>query len=442
MDLNPKLNNIYNIKPNYNFLLSLAFWTLEKYPNDILKNSVILLPSRRSCRQIRQIFLQSKESKNLPKIIAIGDVDYDDLEFLENNETFTQSSIANQTLLIEEIKSWNKKTNLFGKNISTASICEIASHLQSFLDEVEKENLNLDNLDQVEGFELASHKQQILQFLRHFGSNWQNVLSKNNLISITKYRNLAIASYGKHLEKFGSKYPIICAGSTGSVLATSNLIKTIANLENGQLVLFGLDKMLPIKTWQEISEIHPQFMLKKLLDKIGISRSNVQEICYNEFLQTNEEINDFSSQIMLPASKTDCWINAKKFNQEHLDNLKILSTENEFEEAKLIARILSQSFRKEGKTAALISNDKNLIDSVKANLLKWKIKIDDSKSNNLSNSSLANYLFLISWFAAEEFNSLNLLAILKHPLVKLEIEKEILIDLETKILRGVVKFKW
>ena len=40
----------------------------------------------------------------------------------------------------------------------------------------------------------------------------------------------------------GSPYPVIAAGSTGTVPATARLLATIASLPNGAVVLPGLDK--------------------------------------------------------------------------------------------------------------------------------------------------------------------------------------------------------
>jgi ATP-dependent helicase/nuclease subunit B len=459
-------------------LPELAKWILRNHPDPIsLSNLTILLPSRRSCFEIKNIFL--KLSKNeaviLPKILAIGDVDYeldysvldvgsdifsrdlhfqrDDEEGSDNNATQVRhplldkgfheslskaitldscSKIEYQLELILAIKEWNQKTNLFGKNISTASLALVADNLQSFLDEVEKEGVNLDDLAQIDDGEMASHKQQILQFLQYFSSIWQNSLLKKGLISDAKKRNLMLNNFSNHLQKNGSKFSIIAAGSTGSVFAASKLLKTIADLENGSVVLFGLDQDLDDKIWEKISENHPQFMLKKLIERLGIVKNDVKNIG-----GASGFVEKLCSRAMLPADFIDGWKFENKEFDEKKEYLKI-ETENEFDEAKIIAFQLREILEEKGKTAALISNDKNINQLVKANLSAWQIEIDDSSSSNLAESEIVNFLFLISEFVENDFSALNLLSILKHPLASFR--GELLRVLEMDILRDVVKF--
>ena len=496
--------NIFNINSNQSFLPSLVVWILQKYPDPLyLSNITILLPSRRACRELKKVFLSLSENEAviLPKIVAIGDVDYDEMfdgtEFglknpYSNSDGVDGTKLEYQLRLIQEIKNWNQKTNLFGKDISTASLAEIANNLQAFLDEVEKEGLNLDNLQIIDDAELASHKQQILKFLQYFGSVWQNVLAKEGIISAAKNRNLMLKNYNESLQKNGSQYPIIAAGSTGSVLAAAELLKTIASLENCQVVLFGLDQNLDENIWQgeylsssfakenilanslplnrgnilppsftdanslplnrgsilppsftdanslplkkgSITENHPQFMLKKLLEKMEVARQDVANI--EGAKQSDEFITNLCSLAMLPAE----FIFEKQLaTKNQIDSLTKIETENEFDEAKIIALLMRQALETKGKTAALISNDKNLIQLVKINLSAWQIEIDDSTSSNLAESELANYLFLISEFASNDFSAVNLLAVLKHPLSGFS--TELLKVLEMEVLRDVVKF--
>lgn len=434
-------DNIFNIKSNYNFLPSLVSWVLENYPDPLLLTNVtILLPSQRLVREIKKVFLEQSHNSAiiLPKIMALedvdGDVSYNNL--LSVNNTQKHDPIHYQLLLIEEIKKWQQKTHFFGKHLGSSTLIEIAYNLQTFLDEIDKEQLDLDNLIDLEEYELADHKQKILEFLRHFGSNWRNILIKNNLYSQASYRNYMLDSYANHIKT--TNHPIIAAGSTGSIKATANLLKTISELENGKIILFGLDQNLSEEIWQKIDEKHGQFMLKKLLTKINISRNNIKEIAYQNFQQSDNSINQLNSLINLPAEYSHYW--SQTAVSEQFANLQAITVKNNSDQAKIIAIILRKALEEPHKKAALISNDRNLIAQVKTNLDRWDINIDDSGINNLSESNLANYLFLISEFLSNDFSVINLLAILKHPFIKVG-DKKYLTIFELEILRDVVSFE-
>ncbi|MFT6332825.1 MAG: ATP-dependent helicase/nuclease subunit B [Lentimonas sp.] len=424
---------IFNISND--FLKNLAQFVLENHSHQLFELT-ILLPSRRASRQLKEIFLESSENKAviLPKIIAIGDVDYDaalsEMKSLQNIPAQNKiTEIEYQFELLQAIKEWNLQSNLFGKNISAGALFNIAENLEQFLGEVEKEGIDLNLLGEIDDAEMSSHRQKILQFLNYFSSIWQNNLLKKGLISTAKRQNLMIQSFNNHLK--GSLKPIIAAGTTGSVKETLNLLATISKLENGSIILFGLDQNLDEEIWQEISDFHPQFMLKKLLGELGYKRNEVFNIGV-----ADRFIADLTSKIMLPAEFSNRWNELQNSCNNH--SLTKIEAENEFEEARSIALIMREALEIKGKEAALISNNKNLIQLVKSNLTHWNIEIDDSAFSNLAESKLAHFLFEISNFSSQDFSAVNLLCVLKNPFCN--IAKDNLIKLELETLRRVSKF--
>src|SRR5262245_65184125 len=70
--------------------------------------------------------------------------------------------------------------------------------------------------------------------------------------------------------------PTIVAGVTGTVPAATQLMRAVLALEQGALVLPALDLTLDEESWNAIVPAHPehpQFGLKKLLDALGLARS-------------------------------------------------------------------------------------------------------------------------------------------------------------------------
>ena len=75
----------------------------------------------------------------------------------------------------------------------------------------------------------------------------------------------------------GSAHPVIAAGSTGTVPSTARLLKVIASLPNGAVVLPGLDRSLDDEDWASLAEHpeHPQAGMAELLRKLGVAREAV-----------------------------------------------------------------------------------------------------------------------------------------------------------------------
>ena len=442
-------NNIFNIKSNYNFLESLAFLILNKYPNPTdLSKLTLFLPTRRVCREIKKILLKQKSwQKNpkqkaliLPKIKAVGDIDLDefDLDYLADNDFHNSlpCPIKYNLLLIKEIEEWNNKVGLFGKNISSNQIAAIAGKLKNFLDEINKEEIDLSGIDYVDDSELSEHKQKILKFLKYFGAIWQNDLDKNNITSAAKYYNEIINFISKNKEKTSLfDNPIIIAGSTGSIKATANLIKIIAADNNNSVILFGLDTDLKDQNWNLITQSHPQFILKNLLEFLEISRNQVQNLEFKQFEQSSARRKKLVSYSMLPAIKTDSWIEINDLNESAVAGLSLIEARNDFDEARIIAIIMRQTLEQKNKNCALISNDRNLCKMVKSVLEKWEIAVDDSHNNNLADSQIVNYFLGIAALFENDFNSINLLSILKNPITK--IDSKDLQNFELEILRKI-----
>ncbi len=447
------MSNIFNIKSNYNFLESLVCWVLQEYGADLiyLSKVTILLPSRRSCRVIKEIFLKQagKNAIILPNIMAIGDIDKHEigLKFLELNQLSDfnklvvkpSSSLKYRCLLIDEIRKFNDKTHLFGKNIHTNQIDLIASNLEDFLAEVDREELDLDNLENVDEIDLATHKQKILQFLRHFGSNWRQVLAKNDLKYNLSYQREIIDLNSKYLDQNKTEFPIIAAGSTGSMKATSRLLKTISSLENGFIFLFGLDKDIKPEIWDVISDSHPQFMLKRLLETLKILPNQVKDIKFEQFQQKDEQINKLLSYSFLPASKTDIWTKINDLSEVSVQDLTQIECKDSFDEAAIISLIMLKAINQKDQSAALVTSDKNLAMMVKEILLKFDVNIDNSKNNKLVDSEIVSYLLSIAVFMTLDFKASNLLTILKNKITRVGFEDVFYLDnlklFELEILR-------
>ena len=70
---------------------------------------------------------------------------------------------------------------------------------------------------------------------------------------------------------------------------------------------------------------------------------------------------------------------------------------------------------KPGKTAALITPDRQLARRVYGELSRWGIQIDDSAGTPLFNTTMGIYLRLVAAMVGEQMAPITLLSALKHP---------------------------
>src|SRR5436305_1604636 len=86
---------------------------------------------------------------------------------------------------------------------------------------------------------LAQYWAEVKTFLQIVRDHWPGVLADENKMNPAARRDLALRALAKRLEQNPPQGLIVAAGSTGSIPATAELLKAIANLQNGFVVLPG-----------------------------------------------------------------------------------------------------------------------------------------------------------------------------------------------------------
>src|SRR5262249_48220115 len=116
-----------------------------------------------------------------------------------------------------------------------------AGELARFLDEAIKHSVDLKELRTLAPDSLAAHWSEVVQFLDIVARQWPELLRAEGTSEPAQYRDDQLRALAKDLTAKPKHVPVIAAGSTGSIPATAELLKTIAHLPTGAVVLPALD---------------------------------------------------------------------------------------------------------------------------------------------------------------------------------------------------------
>jgi ATP-dependent helicase/nuclease subunit B len=100
-----------------------------------------------------------------------------------------------------------------------------------------------------------------------------------------------------------------------------------------------------------------------------------------------------------------------------LTGIRVAELPDPASEAQAIAIALREVVETPGRTAALVTPDRNLAARVSAHLQRWGIDADDSAGQPLSQTPAGTLLLAIAAAAVENLAPVPLLVLLKHPLV-------------------------
>ncbi len=104
-------------------------------------------------------------------------------------------------------------------------------------------------------------------------------------------------------------------------------------------------------------------------------------------------------------------------NLLRLTGVRLAEFQTPPDEAQGIAIALREAIETPGRTAALVTPDRELAGRVSAHLKRWGIDADDSAGRPLASRPVGVLIQAIVQLGVERFAPAALLAVLKHPLV-------------------------
>lgn len=438
------MKNVFNISPVYSFLDVLGEYVLNsaKEKNLNIANDIILLPTKRACRALKDIFVSLNNGATLlPKICPIGDIDENGIAFLDyENENISDECLLPPINEIERNLILSKLIKQKNQSLNDEQAFALAVDLAHLIDTVEMEMLSFDNLSSIVPEHLSQYWQETLEFLQIITEWYPKILQERGYTNPVARKIKFIYKQVEIWKKFPPKGRIFIAGSTGSLVPIAYMINAISEMENGYVILPHLDKILSDDDFENVGQNHPQYGLKNLLLKMNIKRQDVKELKPSTPINENLfERETLSSYIMLNSSLDANWQTMPNVNANTLNGISKITFKTDLDETLGLALCLREMVEKNKKTL-LITPDRKIAKSVASELKRWDIIVDDSAGISASEIDTGNYIILLLNAIIEKFSPFALLSILKHKFTSLGYAKDkleqIVNNLEENVLRG------
>ncbi|MDR3475424.1 MAG: double-strand break repair protein AddB [Devosia sp.] len=424
---------LFTIAPDTPFLSALAARILDgtllsDWPRTgpfWLTDVTILLPTRRAELALAEQFVR-RGAGLLPDIRAIGDEDETEQLFLPPIDAPTPlpaaSALERRLVLARLIDAWARQTEGqggFASPPNAAEIFRLADSLASLLDDLTIERCPPANLRAIAPDNLSANWQQALSFLDIALTVWPQMLAARGQADRAALRNQRLSRQAEMAPLVYGERPVIAAGSTGSVPATADLLKAIARLPRGAVVLPGLDTGLAAADLAVLADplqsphAHPQYGLVKLLHHLGARPDAVTELGAAAAPRTR-----LVRGALALADATARWVAERQALDSTLptalDGLEVLAAPGEDIEARAIA-IAARDALAKGQTVGIVSPDRNLARRIAAELRRFDIDVDDAAGAPLFQAPAGRLARTVLGAAVEDCAPVELMALLRQP---------------------------
>lgn len=410
--------SVFTIPPGESFVDALAAGLMDETAGDPLALSamLILLPTRRACKALREAFLRRSAGRPLllPRLRPLGDADEEELALSDGGDISLPPAIPplrRQLLLARLILGMGGGRG--GHAPGPEQAVELAGELGRLLDQVHTEGLDFNRLADLVPADYATHWQLTLDFLSILTSNWPAILTEQGWMEAALRRNRLLDLQAERWLASPPLFPVLAAGSTGSIPATARLLTVVAGLPTGRLILPGLDRTMDPASRAILDQTHPQSGLYHLLDRLQLPPEQVALWPGSKPGPRDRLI----SETMRPAATTEAWRHlGHDISATALAGITRLDCPGPREEAGAIALMMRETLETDDRTAALVTPDRDLARRVAADLRRYGIEIDDSAGTSLNLTPVGAFLALSAQMVADDFAPHVTLAALKHPL--------------------------
>ena len=441
---------VYSIAAHRGFADALVAGLVPRYrePGFGLARLTLLVPSSRAARTLSEAFIRHAGENGeggllMPRMIAVGDLDLDEklgaaLDPLGAADIPPAGDPVARWLtldrLIAEERAAEGMEPLPGRaRLNLAR--EMARTMDRLLvEEKAPEDLWSESvLDQLGG--LAVHWQNAIRLFARVNARWQAELAECGQVDAATRRNWLFDRAARRWKDTPPPHSVVAAGVTSASPALARLLRVIAGLPEGAVVLPDLDLAMDDAAWDELGRAgasdtpdgpvfgaedaltHPQYHLKLLLNRMGVNRAEVQPWHRRGIAAAEPARSRAISSLFLPPQASRTWATLEAADRR-LTGVRLMSSATIEEEAQAIALLARAALEQPEKRIAVVTADRGLARRLVQHCERWNIAADDSAGRPLALTPAGRLLGLLADIAAHGPDPANLVAAFGHPLVR------------------------
>ena len=399
---------LYITAPGQDTALLTAQAMLERYTPDALARAVVLLPNRRAAIALRDGFLRATEGRALllPRMVPLQMLDAHILTLLSPTQLPVLQVIPpamgdwqRLCLLAEQVQGFATHRK---QPISIEQALRLAHDLAQLQDAATRARINLlpEQLQELMQTNVASHWQESLAFLSIVTQFWPEIERAYERITEEDRTQRLLALLANDWRDAPPANPVWVVGSTGSQPTTAALMRVVAHLSQGQVVLAGVD-WEALRT-HRITATHPFFHVAAFIR--SLEHADIQALAPSPTpAPWLAALGDSASWRLQPPAP------------EAVRRIRLIACQHSQEEARVISLLIREALENPQQRVALITPDESLMARVSAQLQVYGVVVDRVSRGALAQSP-AGRLWLSALEAIAEPDALApLLHWLRHP---------------------------
>lgn len=432
---------VWSIAAHRGFADALVAGLIPRYREDRfgLARLTLLLPSQRAIRTVTEAFIRaSGAGLLLPRMAVVGDLDLDETlgPLLDPigagadipaavDPTFRLLRLA--ALLRDELGD---------EAPGEAALVRQAKGLAQGIDRLLVEGVRVEDMldEAVVGIatELSEHWHNATRLFATLFLKWRFELETLGKVDAPERRNRLLDHAAQSWKARPPAHPVIAAGVTSASPAVAKLLRVVAELPGGGVILPDFDLALDPEVWEALGSAggpdgavfergdvvtHPQYHLKLLLNRMSIARGEVEPWHRSGLSPAPPERSRAISNLFLPPEASAAWVSLDA-KDRRLSGVRVMECAHPEEEAQAIAVLVREALAEPERRVAVITPDRSLAARIVAHLARWNVVADDTAGRPLPQTAAGRVLLQLAELVAERAAPVPLLALLSHPLVQ------------------------